>query len=148
MQILNSSLMESELKNHVIVCGYGLVGERVVDTLMQHNIPVVVIEIDSKKVEIVREKGIEVVDGDATLSRVLKKAGIANAKAIAVVMDDDAKNLLTVITAKSLNSNIIIATRVNDELLKEKLEDAGANFIATPNKSASDEIFKELTKGL
>lgn len=140
--------MEGGLKNHIIVCGYGLVGERIVDTLLQYNVPVVVIETDSKKVEIVRERGIDVIEGDATLSRILKEAGVTTAKAISVVMDDDAKNLLTIITAKSLNSDIIIATRVNDELLKEKLVSAGATFIATPNKSASDELFRELIKGL
>ncbi len=140
--------MEGGIKNHIIVCGYGLVGERIVDTLLQYNVPVVVIETDSKKVEIVRERGIDVIEGDATLSRILKEAGVTTAKAISVVMDDDAKNLLTIITAKSLNSDIIIATRVNDELLKEKLVSAGATFIATPNKSASDELFSELVKGL
>ncbi len=140
--------MDGELKNHVIVCGYGLVGERIVDTLLQYNVPTVVIEIDPKKVEGIRERGIDVIEGNATLSKILKEAGIANAKALAAVMDDDAKNLLIVITAKSLNSDIIIATRVNDELLKDKLGDAGANFIATPNRSASDELFRELVKGL
>ena len=63
-------------------------------------------------------------------------------------MDDDAKNLFTVITAKSLNSKIVIATRANEDLFKEKLDEAGARFIAAPNKSAGDELFKELTKGI
>jgi len=135
-------------KNHVIVCGYGIVGERVVEVLLQHKIDVVVIEIDPKKIELLKERGIEVIEGDAISSKTLKEAGIADARAIAVVMDDDAKNLFTVITARSLNENILIATRANDELFETKLADAGAKFIATPNRSASDELFNELMKGL
>ena len=135
-------------KDHVIVCGYGIVGERIVDILLEHKVNVVVIEIDHKKVELLRDRGIPVVEGDATTSKALKEAGIADAKAIAIAMDDDAKNLFATITAKSLNENIIIATRANDDLFETKLTDAGANFVATPNKSASEELFNEIIKGL
>jgi len=135
-------------KDHVIVCGYGIVGERIVDILLEHKVNVVVIEMDHKKVEVLRDRGIPVVEGDATTSKALKEAGIADAKAIAIAMDDDAKNLFATITAKSLNENIIIATRANDDLFETKLTDAGANFVATPNKSASDELFNEIIKGL
>jgi voltage-gated potassium channel len=135
-------------KDHVIVCGYGIVGERIVDILLEHKVNVVVIEIDHKKVELLRDRGIPVVEGDATTSKALKEAGITDAKAIAIAMDDDAKNLFATITAKSLNENIIIATRANDDLFETKLTDAGANFVATPNKSASDELFNEIIKGL
>jgi len=135
-------------KDHVIVCGYGIVGERIVDILLEHKVNVVVIEIDHKKIELLRDRGIPVVEGDATTSKALKEAGITDAKAIAIAMDDDAKNLFATITAKSLNENIIIATRANDDLFETKLTDAGANFVATPNKSASDELFNEIIKGL
>ncbi len=133
--------------NHVIVCGYGLVGERIVEILNQHRVKLVVIESNTKKAELCREIGVRVIIGDATSSKVLKEAGIERAKAIAIVMDDDAKNLFCVITAKSLNKNIEIATRSNDELIKDKFKDAGANFIAAPNKSTSDELFREIIKG-
>ncbi|MGC8662278.1 MAG: NAD-binding protein [Candidatus Micrarchaeia archaeon] len=137
-----------EYKDHVIVCGYGIVGERIVEILIEHGINVVVIETDPHKVDILKEKGVPVVAGDATTARSLKEAGISDAKFIAIAMDDDAKNLFAVITAKSLNENIIIATRANDELFETKLVDAGAKFVVTPNKSASDEIFNEISKGL
>jgi len=140
--------VDESLSGHVIVCGYGLVGERVVDILMEHNIRVVVIEINPEKVQALMERGVDVIKGDATSSKVLRDAGVERARAIAVVMDDDAKNLFSIITARDLNRNIIVATRANDEAMVEKFRDAGAAFIATPAKSASDELFKELSKGL
>ncbi len=135
------------LKDHVIICGYGLVGEMVADILSQHDIPFVVIEMDHAKVEILTEKGINVVKGDCTSAKTLRKANITKARALAVVLDDDAKNLFAVITAKSLNSKINIATRANEMLIKDKLREAGAGFIATPNQSVGDELFDELLKG-
>ncbi len=146
--MLCESMEDTALKNHAIVCGYGLVGERIIDTLVQYGIPCVVIEIDPKRAEQLRSRGITAIEGDATASKTLKEAGIATAKVIAVAMDNDAKNLLCVITAKSLNPRVVIATRANDEFIKEKLSDAGADYIATPAKSATNELFKELAKGL
>jgi voltage-gated potassium channel len=140
--------MSAESGGHVIVCGYGLVGEKIVDILLQHNIDIVVVDSDKSKIDLLNERGVRAVFGDATSSKVLKAAGIEKATAIAVAMDDDAKNLFTVITARSLNDKIIIATRANDEFLKDKLKEAGAKFVATPNKSASDELFRELTKSV
>lgn len=135
-------------KDHVIVCGYGVVGEHVVEILEEKKVKCIVIEKDVKKIEILEEREIPFIVGDATSSKALKEAGIAGAKAIAIVMDDDAKNLFTVITAKSLNPKISIATRANSEFLKSKLESAGASFIATPNISASKELFEEIVKDI
>ena len=140
-------MVESELEGHIIVCGYGLVGEKIVDVLLQHNLKFVVIELDAAKVGLLEQKGIRAIHGDATSSRALKQAGAERASAIAIAMDDDAKNLFAVITAKSLNDKIIIATRANDEFLRDKLREAGAGFVATPNKSASDELFREISGG-
>ncbi|MDE1824828.1 MAG: NAD-binding protein [Candidatus Micrarchaeota archaeon] len=137
-----------QFKDHVVICGYGIVGERIGEILLQSKMKFVVIEQDATKVELLEERGVGVIVGDATSSKTLKEANIASARAIAVVMDDDAKNLFTVITAKSLNPKIIIATRANNEFIKNKLEGAGASFIATPNISTSEELFKEIIKEL
>jgi voltage-gated potassium channel len=136
--------MPKILRDHIIICGYGLVGERIADILLKHKFKIIVIENDIKRAELVKKEGMKVIIGDATTSKVLKEAGIEYAKGIAVVMDNDPKNIFCIITAKNLNKNIIIASRVNDDLLKERFKDAGAKFIASPNKSTSDEIFKDI----
>jgi voltage-gated potassium channel len=134
------------IKNHIIVCGYGVVGQKIVDVIIEKNIPFVVIDIDEKSIEHAKELGYKTVLGDATLSKVLKDASVDTAKAIAVAMDNDAKNLFTVLTARDLNKHIFIATRANDDFVREKLVEAGADYIVMPQKSASKEIIKELTR--
>lgn len=135
-----------ETKNHVIVCGYGIVGQKVVESLLEHNIDFVIIDNNSDVVKKIDELKYKVINGDATSSRVLKSASIATAKAIAIVMDDDAKNLFTVLTARDLNKSIFIATRSNDDFVREKLIDAGADYIVMPQKTASKDIARELTR--
>ncbi len=133
-----------ELFNHVIVCGCGIVGQRIVDILKENSVDFVIIEIDPEKAKELKERGYKVIVGDATLSSVLKSASIETAKAIAAVVDNDAKNLFTVLTARDLNKSVFIATRANDDFLREKLSEAGADYVIMPQKSASKEILKEL----
>jgi voltage-gated potassium channel len=138
--------MESQLKGHVIVCGYGVVGHSIVEVLRENHIEFVILEQSQKVAELGREMGYKVVEGDATSERSLKQVGITEAKAIAIVMDNDAKNLFSVLTARDLNKDIFIVTRANDSFIKEKLTEAGANFIVLPHRSASREILNELVK--
>jgi voltage-gated potassium channel len=136
----------ANINGHVIVCGYGIVGSKVVSSLIEHGITFVIIENDPNVVKVIEELEYNVILADATSSRVLKSAGILSAKAIAVVMDNDAKNLFAVLTARDLNKKIFIATRSNDDFMREKLVDAGADFIVMPQKTASMEIVDELVK--
>ena len=134
------------LSGHTIVCGYGVVGQRIVETLLEHGIKFVIVEYDHEVAKKSIEKGYTVIEGDATSSHVLKNAGVATAKAIAIAMDNDAKNLFAVLTARDMNKNIFIATRANDRLVREKMIEAGADYIVMPQNSASDEIVAEITK--
>ncbi len=133
-------------ENHVIVCGYGIVGQKVVDVLSEYNVDFVVIDIDPKKINHIKESGHRGIEGDCTYSKVLKSAGIDSAKAIAVVLDDDAKNLFTVLAAHDLNRKLFIAARANDEFVREKLIEAGADYIVMPQRAASKEIVNEIIK--
>jgi voltage-gated potassium channel len=134
------------LDSHVIVCGYGTVGSKIVEVLAEHKIKFVVIEIDPKKIERLKNDGYAVVEGDATYSKTLKDAGIDDAKAIAVALDDDAKNLFTVLAAHDLNKRLFITARANDEFVREKLIEVGADFIVMPQRTASKEILSEISK--
>jgi voltage-gated potassium channel len=139
-------MMGKNLSGHVIVCGYGILGQKVVDVMIEHNIPFIVIDIDAKVVSTIKEYGYNVIEGDAPHSKTLRIAGIETAKAIAIALDDDAKNLFTVLTARDLNSSIFIAARANDEFVRNKLVEAGADYVVMPHKAASREIVEELLK--
>ena len=131
---------------HVIVCGYGVVGSKIVEQLIESGVAFVVVDLDAEKVERLRALGHSAVVGDATRSSVLREAGLDSARAIAAVLDNDAKNLFIVITARDIRKDVFIATRANDEFVREKLVEAGANQIVMPQITASKEIMKEIAK--
>ena len=135
-----------EKRGHIIVCGYGVVGENLVLHLGVKRSRIVIVENNHEKADALRAEGYRVVEGDATKSKVLEQAGIAKASAIAIVLDDDAKNMFSVITARDMRRDIYIASRANDEFVKGKLADAGANYVVAPRITAAREIIKEIEK--
>ena len=64
------------MENHVILCGYGRVGQEISNQIKTQNIPIIVVESDEDRKKIAEENGLEVLCADATLDETLKLAGL------------------------------------------------------------------------
>ena len=73
-----------------------------------------------------------VIQGDAKRHDVLKMAGIAQARGICIVIDNDADNLYITVTARSLNPNLKIITRAGQQRYAEAIRNSGANEVIIP----------------
>src|SRR5262249_24732350 len=62
----------------------------------------------------------------------LKRAGIERAHAMMVMLDNDTEALLTVLTARSLNSSLGITAATLEEDLAPKMIRVGANGVVAP----------------
>lgn len=123
-----------QLRNHVIVCGFGRNGAESAHVLSENGIPYVVIE---EKNQLPDDLSFEVpffMKGDATKDETLKEAGIDHARAIIATMPIDADNLFTVLTARQLNPHITIISRASQDSSVNKLKIAGANNVIMPDK--------------
>jgi voltage-gated potassium channel len=117
------------LDQHVIVCGYGHVGEQVCVQLLGAGIPVVVIDRrDAVFTALVaaRDVGAHVMVGDAAADETLMHAGIKRARALIAVAGSDADNVLITMTARSLRPDLTIVSRVEDARAVPNLLRAGA----------------------
>jgi voltage-gated potassium channel len=125
-----------QLKNHVIVCGYGRYGKEVVQNFLHHNIPFVVVEsAEDVIVEIQKsEDKILYIQDDATHDETLQLAGIKQAKALIAALPDDSENLFIVLTARQLNPRLNIISRVTSPKSQRKLRLAGANHVVMPEQ--------------
>ncbi len=124
----------SKLKNHTIVCGYGRNGKQAVATLRSHNKKVVIIESSPELIyEINLIKGVIVVKGDATSDETLLKAGIKNASSLITTLPSDADNLYVVLSARQLNTNMVLISRASNESSYSKLKIAGADNVILPD---------------
>ena len=120
------------LENHVIVCGYGRVGQSAVVSLQSSKREVVIVEKSAEKTAVLEQLGLNYLEGDATKDEVLLQAGIERASGLLVCTGDDARNLFIVLSARALNSNLYIVTRSVDAENERKMRRAGANRVVSP----------------
>jgi len=123
-----------KLQNHVIVCGFGRNGKQVCFELIDDKIPFVVVENDEKMYEELAESSILYLQGDATESNTLRKAGLERAKAIITTLPKDPDNVYVVLCAREMSKEIIIISRASDDSSVNKLKRAGANNVIMPEK--------------
>ncbi len=97
----------------------------------------VVVTEDSDYAEHLRSAGILVIGGDPSDDDMLLAAGVARARAMIVMLDQDAENLLTVLSARNLNSRLYITADVVEDRLRLKMIKAGANVVLAPYEVAS-----------
>ncbi len=119
------------LKGHYIICGYGRIGRHIC-RIIAKEVPFVIIENDPEAIKEIEKEGFIYVEGDATHEDVLKKAGIERAKGLVGVLRSDADNVYVTLTARSLNPNLFIIVRADEEMVVRKLERAGADKVISP----------------
>ncbi len=126
------SRMIERMSGHEIVCGWGRMGKAVVAELRRGRHPLVVIERNPDKVRQLNEMGVGVVEGDATAETAQKAAGVERARGLVACLPDDAHNVYTVLTARSLNPRLFIVGRAGEEGAPDRILRAGANRVVNP----------------
>ncbi len=120
------------LKNHVIICGYGRIGQILARKMYEAGQPFVLIDNDPSRTVEAEAKGYLVRQGSATDETVLESVGINRARFLATVLPDDAANVFITLTARSLNPNLIILARGEYPSTEKKLLQAGADKVVSP----------------
>jgi Trk K+ transport system NAD-binding subunit len=113
----------STMRNHIVLCGLGRVGYRIVQQLLAAKEQVVAIEkeADSMFVEEMQDQGVPVLIGEARLKKNLLLANIEHARAIILATNDDLTNLDAALTAREVKPDIKVALRLFDETLASKV---------------------------
>ncbi|HEV2170302.1 MAG TPA: TrkA family potassium uptake protein, partial [Candidatus Binatus sp.] len=118
-----------DLKEHVIVCGYGRFGRAVVEELIRNSVPMVVIESNPAKEAELDVAGALRVAGSALEDSVLDDAGIATAHAVVVATGSDADNVYITLSVREKNPNILIYARGDSDAGLRRLKLAGADQV-------------------
>ena len=130
MAQLPLSTEEKYLSQHIVLVGYGRVGEVIGKALEARQIPFVVIEQNRELVEKLRAKDMAAVSGDALEIDVLIQAHVAQAKMLVIATSDTLDVLQIISSACALNPAIETVVRTDNETEAELLnaEKAGKVF--------------------
>lgn len=129
-----------QLENHYIICGYGQMGQIIVQELANLKIPLVVIDSEESLIIRFREKGILHLLADATEEENLLAAGVERAKGLVSVVNKDTDNVFIVLTARDLNKDLQIFARAGSPSTHKRLLQAGADRVVSPFATGAHHI--------
>ena len=120
------------MHDHVILCGYGRIGSEISEQLLKETESVLVVEMDSTRVEAAKERGLKVLQADATIDESLIEAGLQRCRSLVAALPSDAANLYVILSARNLRPDCRLIARADSEDASTKLQLAGASVVVSP----------------
>jgi len=120
------------MHDHVIICGYGRIGREIGEQLLQENVPILVVELDPQRIQAAKERGLRVLEADATGDETLMEAGLHRCRSLVAALPSDAANLYVVLSARGLEPSCRLIARSDSEEAAAKLKLAGASVVVSP----------------
>jgi len=139
-----STIDALDIKNHVIICGYGRIGSAVGRALLLANIPFVAIDYNFHTVEKAKKLGVSIVYGDPSDRDMLDYVETERASAIVIALPDRIVQETIVLQAKRLNRDIIVMSRVHHVLDHKRMKDLGVHVVVQPEFEASMSLIKKI----
>ncbi|HWQ65640.1 MAG TPA: cation:proton antiporter [Methanospirillum sp.] len=142
--IAEERLDSTELKDHIIIVGFGLNGRNVARSARVAGVPYRIIEMNPDTVRSERKTGELIMYGDAAQPDVLIKAGVREARVLVVVSSDPFTIQQIVQLSRNINPNlyIIVRTRFVGEVAT--LLELGADEVIPEEFETSIEIFTRI----
>ncbi|MEL6330985.1 MAG: cation:proton antiporter [Cyanobacteria bacterium J06626_26] len=138
--------IEDALTDHVVVAGYGRVGQVVVNILQRQGHPVLVLENNEAAVQTLRHRQIPYILGDADSEQILDKAHLEQAVALAITLPDPASTRLLLKRALAIAPHLDVIARAHITAEIDSLTQAGAREVVQPEFEAALELGSHLLK--
>jgi voltage-gated potassium channel len=137
-RIFRDTRWRKNMRNHVVVIGYGTKGRSAVGTLVDNGTnPAQVGVIDNRPASITEAniKGYAAIEGDATRREILRRAEIIRAREVVITLDRDDSAILVTLTVRQLNpsAHVVVAVREDDNA--PLLRQSGANAVITSSEA-------------
>lgn len=132
----------SGIKDHIIVCGYGKLGQEIVYRLKKMNVNYLVLEHDINLVKLGQSRGESVYFGNAAEKSILKNAFVEDAKAVIVAINNEKKLILLCEILQSFDKPIKIVAKASDFEEKKLLKALQIKHIVNEGREAAKALLK------
>jgi Trk K+ transport system NAD-binding subunit len=121
-------VMASTYRDHVVLCGLGHLGYRILGELIAARVQVVAIEKDPQGKFLAQAKatGVPILVRDMKDDEALVEAGVASARCVILATNDDIANLEVALDSRRFNPKVKILMRMFDQSIADKVKDAFA----------------------
>ncbi len=127
----------TNIEGHVIICGYGRIGQNIARLLKQEDINYIAIDLDPVTVKEAHDAGEPVFYGDSTHAAILKAANIISARVVVISYNDFNAATLIIQHTKKLRPEIPILVRTRDDTHLTELQNIGATEVVPETLEAS-----------
>ncbi|NNM58786.1 MAG: potassium transporter [Legionellales bacterium] len=117
------------MKDHVIICGYGRVGQNICHFLEAEGFQFLALDMDPSRVQKAKMAGESVTYGDAGNMGILKAAGIMKAKTIIFSFEEPHTAIKAVYQVRQEFPDLPILVRTRDDTHLAALQEAGATEV-------------------
>jgi CPA2 family monovalent cation:H+ antiporter-2 len=124
-------------REHVIICGYGRVGQNLARILEQEGFEYIGLDLDPYRVRAARQGGDPVVFGDASHGDVLEGVGLAHASIVVISFADNIAALKILDKVRNQRPGVPVLVRTQDDTDLERLQAAGATEVIPETLEAS-----------
>ncbi|HEY0197685.1 MAG TPA: YbaL family putative K(+) efflux transporter [Rhodanobacter sp.] len=123
------TLVPTTLSGHVVLAGYGRIGQAIGDALRERGTALLVLEENQERVAMLHGQGIETIDGNASRDDVLEAANLSNAVALVVTVPDPFEGGEVVRVARRTNPCLRIIARAESDDGMAHLRQQGADVV-------------------
>jgi CPA2 family monovalent cation:H+ antiporter-2 len=134
------------LRDHVIICGFGLGGQSIARVLKANQIQYVIIDLNEQRVSESKKSGEPILFGDCSNTHILEMAGIKRARVIVFVISDPLSTRLAVEVARQMSREIVVLTRTKYVADMDVLWDQGSTEVIAEEFEASLELMTRILR--
>jgi monovalent cation:H+ antiporter-2, CPA2 family len=124
-------------REHVILCGFGRVGQNVARVLESQGFEYIALDLDPARIRAARQAGDPVMFGDSADEELLAKAGVATASAVVISFSDPATSIGILHSVRRLRPEVPVLVRTADDARLKELQHAGATDVVPETFEAS-----------
>src|SRR5581483_8471673 len=124
-------------RDHVILCGFGRVGQNVARVLESQGFEYIALDLDPARIAAARQAGDPVVFGDSADEQMLAKAGLEAATVVVISFSDPATSVGILRSVRRLRPEVPVLVRTQDDARIKELQDAGATDVVPETFEAS-----------
>ncbi len=133
-----------DLEHHVIVCGYGRVGQMVGQFLEKAQVPFIALDLDAKRVKQANRAGLPVYYADASHHEILESAGLSHARAVILAFYHRHEIETVLKRIRQVNPHVPVMVRGHDEKDIHRFYQLGATEVVAEIVEASQMLASHL----
>jgi voltage-gated potassium channel Kch len=138
--------LKPEASYELVLFGYQRGGHEFINLFKKMKKKYVVVDYDPEVIDVIEQRKLNYLYGDATDVELLEEAGVEHAKLIVSTIPDHQTNMVLLNFLKAKNPQAIVVIHADDPYEAAKLYEAGASYVILPHYIGSEKVSEFISK--